>query len=296
MSEMNENEITGIGLIRKPAGAHLLIIPAVIILTGFLVLFDHPSILMNSAFGQQQQPNIDASNIYQTKTMVLGNDIKNLVILIPNEGHEPQDLSPEEELRVINQPYLPESVVVNVGTTVTWFNADVGHPHSITLIDNSSRNVVYNSGEFEEFTASKPVMLNDSAALSYSGPSFDNMFPDYVMNGTLTVLKQPFSTTLNNTATTANTFNASSTVSSENNIDTVTTLMVPANLVGEISSELQGQGFGIDNQYSFKSLRGGGSAAGDDELQVLLVLTSSGKDLNEVTSALSEVVPAMPYS
>jgi hypothetical protein len=36
----------------------------------------------------QQQPNIKGSNIYQTQTIILGKNIKNLVILIPNEGHE----------------------------------------------------------------------------------------------------------------------------------------------------------------------------------------------------------------
>ena len=37
---------------------------------------------------QNQQPNIKASNIYQTHNMVLGKDVKNLIIEIPNEGHE----------------------------------------------------------------------------------------------------------------------------------------------------------------------------------------------------------------
>src|SRR5919205_1951983 len=36
----------------------------------------------------QNQPNIQGSNIYQTQTLVLGKNVKNLLILIPNEGHE----------------------------------------------------------------------------------------------------------------------------------------------------------------------------------------------------------------
>jgi hypothetical protein len=36
------------------------------------------------------------------------------------------------------------------------------------------------------------------------------------------------------------------------------------------------QGFGVDNQYSFTSLRGGGSTPIGDKNQVLLILTSSG--------------------
>ena len=242
---------------------------------------------------KQQPPNLSASSIYQTKTMVLGNDIKNLVILIPNEGHEPSpeySQPPPEELRVINQPYIPQNAVVNVGTAVTWFNADVGHPHIITLVDNSTNNVVYDSGEFEEFTASSPITLNNTGAFSYSGPSFADEFPDFLMKGTLTVVDQPFPTFASAT-------NASSSgAATDSGIDTVTTLMVPANLIEEISSELQGQGLGMDNQYMFDSLRGGDSTTGDEEQQVLLVLTSSGKDINQVVSALQEIVPTLPYS
>jgi hypothetical protein len=90
--------------------------------------------------GQQQQPNIKASNIYQTQTIVLGRNIKNLVILIPNEGHEYPNATPKE-LRIVNQPYIPQNAVVNVGTTVAWFNADAGHHHSITLADSKGSTV-----------------------------------------------------------------------------------------------------------------------------------------------------------
>jgi hypothetical protein len=55
---------------------------------------------------QQQQPNILGSNIYQTQTIVLGKNVKNLVIVIPNEGHE--DPNVPKDLRVINQPYIPQ--------------------------------------------------------------------------------------------------------------------------------------------------------------------------------------------
>jgi hypothetical protein len=71
--------------------------------------------------------------------------------------------------------------------------------------------------------------------------------------------------------------------------------MVPSRLLGNTVSNLKSQGFTIDNQYSFMSLRGGGSAAGGDKQQVLLVLTSSGKNLNQVTSALAQVASTLPY-
>jgi plastocyanin len=234
----------------------------------------------------QQQPNIRASNIYQTQTMILGKNIKNLVILIPNESHEHPNATPKE-LRIVNQPYLPDHAVVNVGTTVAWFNGDAGHHHSITLVDNNTKNSIYTSGLFNNSTASKPITFNNLGTFAYSGPSYDKMWPNYKMNGTVTVVNQPLVTS----------FNASSggAPNNNNNIDTITTLMIPGNIVDKTITDLKSQGFGIDNQYPFMSLRGGGSAAGGDKQQVLLVLTSSGRNLNQVTSALAHVAATLPY-
>jgi plastocyanin len=240
---------------------------------------------------ERQQPNILGSNIYQTQTMVLGKNIKNLVILIPNEGHE--DPTVPKDLRVINQPYIPRNAIVNVGTTVTWLNADAGHRHSITLLNNNTKNIVYDSGRFDNFNASKPFTLNNVGAFAYSGPSYDRAVPNYKMNGTITVVDQPLSTNFN---TTTNTAAASSFGGVHNNsIDTIATLMVPSKLLDKTISDLKSQGFTIDNQYQFASIRGGGSAAGGDKQQVLLILTTSGKNLNQVTSALAQVASTLPY-
>lgn len=245
--------------------------------------------LLSSAFAaevqQNQQPNIKASNIYQTHTMALGKNIKNLIIEIPNEGHE--DPTQPKELRVVNQPYLPRNAIVNTGTTVTWFNADAGHKHQITLLNNKTQTVVYESGLFDNFAASKPIKFNNTGAFAYSGPSNDKAVPNYKMNGTLIVINQPLSNSFNTT---------SSTPATSNNIDTVSTIIVPAKILDKISSDLKNQGFGIDNQYPFKSLRGGGGTTGGDKNQAMLVLTSSGKSLNQVISALNKVVPTMGYS
>ena len=236
----------------------------------------------------QQQPNIKGSNIYQTQTIILGKNIKNLVILIPNEGHE--DPTVTKDLRVINQPYVPQNAIVNIDTTVTWLNADAGHRHSITLVDNNTKNIVYDSGRFDNFNASKPFMLNNPGTFAYSGPSYDRAVPNYKMNGSITVVNQPLATNFNNTNTAA-----SSGVVRNNSIDTIATLMVPSKLLSKTISELKSQGFTIDNQHSFTSIRGGGSAAGGDKQQVLLVLTSSGENLNQVSSTLAQVASTLPY-
>ena len=243
----------------------------------------------------QEQPNIHGSNIYQTQTIVLGKNSKNLVILIPNEGHE-DPIGTKKDLRVINQPYIPQNAVVNVGTTVVWFNADAGHHHTITLVDNNTKNTVYNSGIFDNFNASKPFTFNNVGTFAYSGPSYDKMWPNYKMNGTVTVVNQPLTTTFNSTtAATSSSTGTGVPNNNNNNIDTITTLMVPSKLLDKTISELKSQGFTIDNQYPFRSLRGAGSQSGGDPQQVLLVLTSSGKNLNQVTSALTQIAAALPY-
>ncbi|MFL6397886.1 MAG: hypothetical protein ACJ706_12155 [Nitrososphaeraceae archaeon] len=241
----------------------------------------------------QEQPNIHGSNIYQTQTIVLGKNNKNLVILIPNEGHE-DPIGTKKDLRVINQPYIPQNAVVNVGTTVVWFNADAGHHHTITLVDNNTKNTVYDSGRFDNFNASKPITFNNVGTFAYSGPSYDKMWPNYKMNGTVTVVNQPLTTTFNST-TAATSSSTGTGVPNNNNIDTITTLMVPSKLLDKTISELKSQGFTIDNQYPFRSLRGAGSQSGGDPQQVLLVLTSSGKNLSQVTSALTQIAAALPY-
>jgi hypothetical protein len=41
---------------------------------------------------EAQNQGIDASSVYETKSMGLGNDVKNLVILISNEGDKSQNV------------------------------------------------------------------------------------------------------------------------------------------------------------------------------------------------------------
>ena len=65
--------------------------------------------------------------------MILGANTKKLVILIPKVGNECPNLL--NERRIINQPYAPQNVEVNVGTTIRWVSGDVDHNHKITLED-----------------------------------------------------------------------------------------------------------------------------------------------------------------
>jgi hypothetical protein len=59
-----------------------------------------------------------AQEIYQDKTMSFGTNVKNIVLLIPNEGHESPAL-PQEQ-RLINQPYVPANIQVGPDTQISW--------------------------------------------------------------------------------------------------------------------------------------------------------------------------------
>ena len=52
--------------------------------------------------------------------MTLGNNIKNLVILLPNEGRHAA--GEDNEYRFLDQNFVPENAIINAGTTVSWFN------------------------------------------------------------------------------------------------------------------------------------------------------------------------------
>ena len=89
---------------------------------------------------------------------------KNLIILIPNEGHESPRLPKEQ--RLINQPYVPENIVVHPSYNLRWFVGDVGHTRTISLVDSASNNV-FKSGDIDFNQLSKPLLLNKAGLTNY---------------------------------------------------------------------------------------------------------------------------------
>jgi plastocyanin len=243
---------------------------------------------------QREQPNINASSMYDTHFMVLGTNVKNLVILIPNEAHESTN-QPKNQLPLANQPYLPQNAVVNVGTTVTWFNGDVDHDHTITLSGNSKM-AEFNSGDFTFNTKTKPITFNDTGTLNYFETDVNNNDPNFVMNGTIDVIDQVNSLTstipANSSSSSSNTNTA--TASTEVKPDTVGTLMVPAKDLDQYISTLTSKGLNIDSTHTFKDLRGGQKGTGPE--QAYIVWTSSGMNLDQVIAALEGVTTTLPYS
>jgi plastocyanin len=218
----------------------------------------------------QSQPNLNATSVYDSGRMILGDNVKHLVILIPNEGHHGS--GEEDEARFIAQPFVPQNVVIEPETQVTWFNGDVGHEHNI-VVNDPNGNQVFDTGEFTELSTSRPIMFNDTGNFEYADTiEYEGGF---VMTGNITVIDE------------------SSTTASPATYDTVGVLMVPSMDVQNIATTIKDAGFGIDSMQNFRDLRGGQSDTGDE--QTLVILTANGMDLNEVASKLQTISQPLPY-
>jgi hypothetical protein len=235
-----------------------------------------------------EQPNINAANLFNTKTMVLPNNVKNLVILVPDEAHHSPKALPAK--RFINQTYLPQNAVVGPGTTIVWFSGDNAHDHFINLNNAKNNASIFSSGAFAFNTATKPVKLNNTGDFIYSDPenakSREVGVNGYVMTGTIRVINQPASSSNSSSIKTAATTTTNSTAAK---FDTVGVLMVPAKRVSQYISEFKSHGLEVDSTQQFKALRNGSQ-------QVLLVWTSNGMDLNKTLTALNQITATLPYT
>ena len=245
---------------------------SVMMLTALLVVIF--SSLFIASSGQKQESNL-ASDIFNNKTLTVPTNVKNFVILIPNEAHESPALIKDQ--RLINQPYVPQNLVVGPDTKVMWFVGDVGHTRRVNLTDANSKEVF--NGLLHFNSASKPLSLNQTGKFTYSEFKANKDDPNFVMKGSITV---------------AGNNNGSSTGENKNlgNFDSMAVLMVPTQDINKHTNTLDKNGMNILSEYSFKDLRqtGGGGAN-----QTLLVL-GSNDPINTITSVLKKITTSLPYS
>ena len=258
----------------------------------------------------QTQPNIDAKSIYDTGTAVLGSNVKNLIILIPDEAHHGNGEAKEN--RFIEQSFLPQTAIINKGTQVIWFSGDVSHEHSIILNDEG----LFDSGTLPEFTASNPMVFNTVGDFGYMSPDIDQeaVQKGFVMKGDIKVVDQPnvLNSNANNTvigsSTSApitpsneetqtqatNTPSTTLTTASDTNIETVGVFMVPTKDIDEYVQDFRNNGFSVDSTYSFKDLRGLARDTGSE--QTLLVWTAGpSMTVDTAISALKDIGEKLPY-
>ncbi len=216
--------------------------------------------------------------MFSTKTMTLGNNIQTLVVLIPNESHHQE--GEDNEARFLDQRFVPENAVINTGTTVLWFNGDVGHERTIDVKD-SEGNSVFNTGAITDSQPSESFTFSNPGAFNYEAKGDRGV----TMTGSITVGNVQSPVTSSNTSTKSN----------SSSIDTVGVLMVPTQDIDSYIQQITDAGINVDNTYDFKDLRGGQKGTGD--MQTLIVwITTTGKDLNETLSSLSEISADLPYS
>jgi plastocyanin len=230
-----------------------------------------PSVANNSASNA-------ATNIFSSKQYTLSDNAKNLVILIPNEGHHgPGEV---DEARFIAQSFVPETAVINKGTNVIWFNGDVGHEHDIVVTsDSGSASPIYQTGEFTEFEA-RNYTFNDVGEFSYADTvEYDN---GYIMRGNISVTDDSGST-------------GDLPPQTIEDSETVGILMVPTQDISQYTSDLQNRGFRIDSMHNFQDLRGGQSGTGDEQT-LIGWRAPTNMQITSALSQLSEFSSQLPYS
>src|SRR5216117_16693 len=141
------------------------------------------TVLSSHSFGQSSDSNI-ASDILNNKTLTVPNSVKNFVILIPNEAHESPELPKDQ--RLINQPYVPQNLVIGPNTKVIWFVGDVGHTRKVTLTDENSKKIYNSVLHFN--SASQPLSLNQTGQYTYSESGANKEDPKFVMEGSISVV------------------------------------------------------------------------------------------------------------
>lgn len=231
-----------------------------------------PSVANNSASNA-------APDIFSSEQYTLSYNDKNLVILIPNEGHHGP--GEDDEARFIAQSFVPETAIINKGTNVIWFNGDVGHEHDIIITsDSESASPIYQTGEFTEFEA-RNYTFNDVGEFSYADTvEYDN---GYIMRGNISVTDDGSGS--------ADDLPPQTTEDSE----TIGILMVPTQDISQYTSDLQNRGFLIDSVHNFQDLRGGQSGTGDK--QTLFVWRApTNMQITNALSQLSDFSSQLPYS
>jgi plastocyanin len=223
-----------------------------------------------------------ASLILNHKIFDLRNNVRNFIILIPNEAHESPTLPNEQ--RFIDQSYVPENIEVNKGATVMWLNGDVGHEHKINLVDERS-NSVFDSGVFAFGNLSKPLVLNNSGEFTYSESNVNTDDPNFIMQGTIDVIEN------NNTDLYPST---KSDLGTSGNVtdDTIGFLMIPTNNLKTHLSAIENNEVDVLDTYTFEDLRGGQKGTGQQ--QTLLVLGTS--NLTNLMTTMMNITDELPYS
>ncbi len=223
-------------------------------------------------FAQNQNTVNLASGILDHQSMILPKSVKTFVILIPNEAHESPLLSKEQ--RLINQPYVPQHLFASQNIDIAWFDGDVGHTRKITLTDQNS-DVLFNSS-IKFNSVSPTISLNNKGTFSYRESDVNKEDPNFVMNGTITIIDPK---------TQSNSPNLQS------QYEMMSALMVPTKDINKYTDLLDHSKVDILSKESFIDLRETGSGGAN---QTLLVLGSNSQ-IDDTIAAFKKITASLPY-
>ena len=259
-----------------------------------LLILVHTTTTTNAYAIENNQPDINATNLYKTHNMILGNNVKNLVILVPNEAHEPYSL---KEQQLINQAFIPQNVRMNVGTTIVFFNADVGHDHREVITKGLTGSRVFDTRIFSYDVddddedkipnSSHNYTFNEIGDFSY----YDTVFGKRVMNGTIEVVSNSLTqatTIMNN-----NNDNDNSLTSyyPQYDFDTIGAFVVPTEMLNKYTRSFENQDLQVYDIHNFRNLMDK-----DNAKHSLIVWTSNGHTLESVIDKLQKITPTLPYA
>jgi hypothetical protein len=102
-------------------------------------------------------------SVYKSESMTLPTSVGSFIILIANEAHESWQDEKHKLVTDRNPYYIPKSLVIPQGTTITFLNADAPwdtpHPQTIEVTDSKNGDVVYTTGTLDYTNSSKPTKL-----------------------------------------------------------------------------------------------------------------------------------------
>jgi len=117
-----------------------------------------------------------ADVVHSSESMKVPPSVGTFVILIPNEAHENWSDEKHKLITDKNSYYVPTNLIVPNGTAIVFLHADAPwdtpNPHTIELQD-SSRNVVYSTGQLDYTLSSKPIVLPSPGTYNIIDKSYD---------------------------------------------------------------------------------------------------------------------------
>jgi len=117
-----------------------------------------------------------AESLHVSESLEVAPSVGTFVILIANEAHENWSDEKHKLITDKNSYYLPTNLIVPNGTAIAFLHADAPwdtpNPYTIEIQD-STGNVVYNTGQLDYTQRSEPVVLPSPGTYNIINKAYD---------------------------------------------------------------------------------------------------------------------------